>query len=254
MSGESSFKRDISHRLNSFRLHFHGDRCVRCNSYFRFIDFAACSYHPVSTMTDGKHSCCSQAVNSFDILQLHNGDGGCQQREHLCQTQNYLAEIYDGLDKTELLKNHPGLRTTSMEKNRTNLIVSKVIEQSIYGTVHNEGQKSLLRAQWTPLVDARPYGADVKYIWDATKSTRWNQDTQREDEYRRFDEMLRYILSIQQNNKAITSRTLKETNASSLISPGGLYCRIENDWRTRQNNSTNSNSSSNKTRQRPNPK
>lgn len=147
------------------------------------------------------------------------------------------------------MKNHPALRTTSIEKNRTNLVVSKIIEQSIYGTMHNEGQKSLLRAQWTPLLDTRPYGADVKYIWDATKSTRWNQDTQREDEHRRFDEMLRYILSIQQNTKILSNRTLKETSSSSLVSPGGLYCRIENEWRTRQNSSTNSNT--NKNRQRP---
>ena len=189
-------------------------------------------------------------ISSFDILHFLNRDGGCQQREHMCQTQTYLSEIYENLDKIELLKNHPMLRTSSIDKNRTNVMVNKVIEQSIYGTIQLEVQKTFLRAQWTPLLDTRPFGADVKYIWDATKSTRWNQDTQREDEHRRFDEMLRSILSIQLNNKNNGNRTLKETNSSSLISPGGLYCRIENEWRTRQNTSNSSTTNTGKNRQR----
>lgn len=234
-----------------FRLHLHGDRCARCNIYFRFIDFSTCSYHTSSTITDGKHDCCSHAISSFDILHFLNREGGCQQREHICQSQNYLTEIYENLDKIELLKNHPALRLTSIDKNQTSLMISKVIEQSIYGTIHIDVvQKTFLRALWTPQLDTRPFGADVKYIWDATKSTRWNQDTQREDEHRRFDEMLRLILSIQQNNKTNVNRTLKETNSSSLISPGGFYCRIENEWRARQNTSNSSNSNTSKTRQR----
>ncbi len=74
----------------------------------------------------------------------------------------------------------------------------------------------------------------MKHAWDATKSTRWNQDAQREDEHRRFDEILRHIQSIQQTTKASSTRAQKEVNPSSLVSPGGIYCRIENEWRTRQ--------------------
>jgi hypothetical protein len=129
-------------------------------------------------------------------------------------------------------------------------MISKIIEQSVYGPTNTDGKRISIHAYWTPLLDTHPCGADVKYAWDATKSTRWNQDTQREDEHRRFDEMLRYILSIPQNNKTINNRTLKETSSSSLVSPGGIYCRIENDWRTRQNSSISSTTSTNKTRQR----
>ena len=233
-------------------MHFHGDQCARCKNYFRFIDFSTCSYHPLSSITDNKHDCCSQLLSTFDILQSNQRDYGCQHREHSCQTQTYLSEIYENLDKIELVKNHPALRSSLIEKNRTNFMINKVIEQSIYGSMNSDGKKTSLRAQWTPLLDAQPCGADVKYAWDATKSTRWNQDTQREDEHRRFDELLRYVLSIQQTNKTINNRTLKEPNTSfsSLVFPGGLYCRIENDWRTRQNNSISSNTNTNKNRQR----
>jgi hypothetical protein len=175
----------------------------------------------------------------------------CQQREHLCQKQNYLSEIYENLDKMELIRHYPSLRSSSIDKNRPNVMVSKIIEQSVYGTTNSDGKKGCVHAQWTPLLDTHPCGADVKYAWDATKSTRWNQDTQREDEHRRFDEMLRYVLSIPQSNKTTANnRTLKETNSSSFVSPGGIYCRIENDWRTRQNSSINSNTNTNKNRPR----
>jgi hypothetical protein len=235
------------------RFHIHGDQCARCHTYFRFIDFSTCPYHPLSSITDNKHDCCSQSITTFDILQLNNRDNACQQRQHICQTQNYRSEIYENIDRIELVKHHPSLRSSPINTNRTNIMVNKIIEQSIYGSTNNSDIKKLsMRAQWTPLLDAYPCGADVRFAWDATKSTRWNQDIQREDEHRRFDEMFRYVLSIQQNNKINNNnnRTLKETNSSPLVPPGGIYCRIENDWRTRQNSSINNNSNTNKNRQR----
>ncbi|CAF0730699.1 unnamed protein product [Rotaria sordida] len=218
-------------------LHTHGDQCARCNSYFRFIDFSTCPYHPLSSITDGKHDCCSQLIGTFDIFQSNIRETGCQRREHICQKQNYLSEIYENLDKIELVKHHPQFRISRINPNYTNEMISKVIEQSIYGSSNIEIKKQSIHAQWTSLIDAQPYGSDVKFSWDATKSTRWNQDTQREDEHRRFDEMLRYMQSIQQNTKIPNNRTLKENTSSSFISPGGIYCRIENEWRTRQNSS-----------------
>jgi hypothetical protein len=231
------------------RLHVHGDQCARCDGYFRFIDFSTCPYHPLLSITDNKHDCCSHLVSTFDILQLNNRDNGCQQRQHICQTQNYLAEIYENLDKIELIKHQPSLQSTPVNTNRTNVMINKIIEQSVYGSTNSEVKKGSMRAQWTPLLDTNPCGADIKHVWDATKSTRWNQDTQREDEHRRFDEMLRHIQSIQQNNKTTNNRSLKEST-SSFISPGGIYCRIENDWRSRQNSSININNTTNKNRQR----
>ena len=232
-----------------FRLHLNGDQCARCNGYFRFIDFSACPYHPLSTVTDGKHDCCSQLTTSFDIFQLDNRDHGCQKRDHLCQTQNHRAKIFDSLDKKELLKYQPTLRPTPVDTVQSNQMINKVLEHSIFGSANSDGRKGSLKAQWTPLLDAGPCGADIKCSWDATKSTRWNQDIQREDEHRRFEEMLRHMSSVQQNTNKTNHqqhRSLKEASSALVLSPGGMYCRIENDWRTRQNTTvTNS-----KTRQR----
>ncbi|CAF1901250.1 unnamed protein product [Rotaria magnacalcarata] len=236
-------------------LHINGDQCARCHSYFRFIDFSTCPYHPLSSVTDGKHDCCANLVSTFDIFQSNIRDTGCQKREHICLSQNYLSEIYENIDKGELVKHHPSFRISRINPNYANEMINKVIEQSIFGAANTEAKKQTMRAQWTPLIDAQPYGSDIKYSWDATKSTRWNQDTQREDEHRRFDEMLRYMQSIQQNNKTPLNRTSKETTSSPFISPGGIYCRIENEWRTRQNssltnNNNNNNNATNKNRQR----
>lgn len=176
--------------------------------------------------------------------------GGCQQREHICQNQNQHSQIYENLDKEELLKHHPTLLLAADRSSAANLLTAKILQQSIYGSIDADAKKSSLRAQWAPLLDTAPWGAEAKHAWDATKSTRWNQDAQREDEHRRFDEMLRHI---QQTVKAQPSRAQKEPSTSSLVPAGGIYCRIENDWRTRQStpNAQNSNNNNaNKARQR----
>ena len=221
------------------RLTTNGDQCARCSSYFRFIDFSTCPYHSLSSITNGKHDCCSQLVSTFDILHISNQEAGCQKREHVCRKQNFYAEIYENLDKVELLKYHPTLRCSTININLTPDIINKVIEQSIYGSTNTNTNTK--QAQWTAFLNTHPFGSDVKYLWDATKSTRWNQDIQREDEHRRFDEMLRYIQTTQQTNKTQNTRTVKETTSTSFISPGGIYCRIESEWRTRQTGSMNTN-------------
>lgn len=216
-----------------FRLHIHGDQCARCNGYFRFIDFATCPYHPSSIVTENKHECCSRLITTFDILQLNSRDYGCQHRDHICQTANRDAQIFENLDKKDLIKSQTTSSTPISNPTRTNDVISKIIEQSIFSTSTNEAKKGTLQTIWTPLLDLPPCGPDIKYSWDASKSTRWNQDAQREDEHRRFDEMLRSIHVMQQNNKA-NHRSLKDTTTSNSNYPGGIYCRIENDWRTRQ--------------------
>ncbi|CAF0830019.1 unnamed protein product [Adineta ricciae] len=231
----------------------HGDQCVRCDTYFRFIDFSTCSYHSLSSITDGKHDCCSQSISPFDIFQVNILSDGCQQREHICQTQNQFSDIYENLDKEELIKHQPALQLSLHYTNSTNLTTTKVLEQSIYGSINTDVKKAALRARWAPSLDAHPYGAEIKYAWDATKSTRWNQDAQREDEHRRFDEMLRHVQSIQHATKSVANRTLKESNFASFIPSGGIYCRIENEWRARQSTPVNNNSNNvnmNKNRQR----
>jgi hypothetical protein len=222
-----------------FRLHIHGDYCARCNRYFRFIEFLSCSYHRLSTIINDKYECCSQMVKTFDVLEMHTIDRGCQQREHVCRTENRHAEILTNLDRMSLMKAHPMCCPSSTSHaQRTSQTINKIIEQSLFGSINLDDKKGSLQVQWTSLLEMQPYKAEMKYTWDISKSARWNQDAQREDEHRRFDEMLRYLHAIQINTKSNSHRSLKETGSSYSTLPGGIYCRIENDWRCRQNTSS----------------
>ena len=234
-----------------FRLHIHGDQCTRCNAYFRFIDFATCSYHPVTTVTDNKHDCCSKPVRTFDIFPTTNLHHGCQDRDHLYQTHDHSFELFEQLEKTELMKHHSKSRRASVHIERATTTTLSVMERSIFGSTNHTMKKASLHAPWTHQLDAPPCGADLKYTWDATKAVRWNQDIQREDEHRRFEEIVRHLHSIQQSSKATATRPLKDSAASASMSPGGIYCRIENEWRSRPSSTMNSSTSnSTKTRSR----
>lgn len=98
----------------------------------------------------------------------------------------------------------------------------------------NEAKKGSVRFQWTPQLDTGSAAALVKFSWDATKSTRWNQDAQREDEHRRFEAISRSISAAQQNNKNSSHRSLKESGSASTTATPGIYFRIEHEWKNRQ--------------------
>jgi hypothetical protein len=79
---------------------------------------------------------------------------------------------------------------------------------------------------------------DLRKKWDSTRQARWNQDNQREDDTKRFREILDCLHLFKQ-------KLLQEKSSSSVHSirykqqqhrdyQAGYYCRIENDWRQRQ--------------------
>ena len=222
-------------KFSCFRLHIHGDYCARCQNYFRFIDFSRCSYHPSSMLNKEKYECCSQPIHSFDVLRTNNRDDGCQQRDHLCQSQTHSTQIFQKLDKTEFIKSTSNLLSSILAEKRTAELVNKAMEQSIFGSPSIDGRKGTLKFQWTPQMETGSAAAQIKFSWDSTKSTRWNQDAQREDEHRRFENIVRSMNAAQQSNKSAAHRSLKESGSISLVPSIGLYYRIENEWRNRQN-------------------
>jgi len=88
---------------------------------------------------------------------------------------------------------------------------------------------------------------DPKMKWDQTKPIRLNQDNQREDDLRRLREISNYLLRFKIGDESksggVSSRpsggpqksALSSSNASSSVYPGGMYCRIENEWKQRNN-------------------
>ena len=89
---------------------------------------------------------------------------------------------------------------------------------------------------------------DSKMKWDSLKPTRLNQDNQREDDLKRFREISSCLIKaklLDENQKANSSQKSSLVGAltASFNSnpntrtnyPGGIYCRVEFEWKLRQN-------------------
>jgi hypothetical protein len=89
---------------------------------------------------------------------------------------------------------------------------------------------------------------DSKMKWDSLKPVRLNQDNQREDDLKRFREISSCLIKaklLDENQKVNNSQKSALVNAltasySSNVStrtnyPGGIYCRVEFEWKLRQN-------------------
>jgi len=78
--------------------------------------------------------------------------------------------------------------------------------------------------------------ASSKIRWDSRRSRRWNQDAQRDDDYRRTGELVTQLnnLKIQMKRTDITK--------SKECHPGGIYYNLENKFKTQRSSSKDTNS------------
>lgn len=85
---------------------------------------------------------------------------------------------------------------------------------------------------------------DAKMKWDQNKPVRLNQDNQREDDLRRLREINSYLARLRvteaEPKPKPTGVVQKQTGLSSGVTfsssqayPGGMYFRIENEWKQR---------------------
>lgn len=93
-----------------------------------------------------------------------------------------------------------------------------------------------------------------KQNWDMNKGTRLNQDNQRESDLKRFREISKYIIKAKLLDEmckkmserapisnillvslSASSNSINTTSSQLNNIPGGFYCRIENEWRQRNN-------------------
>jgi hypothetical protein len=83
---------------------------------------------------------------------------------------------------------------------------------------------------------------ETKMKWDCNKPTRLNQDNQREDDLKRFREIGTYLIKnklFEENMKPNTQRSpiallmsnSVNSNNTSTNFIGGIYCRVESQWR-----------------------
>jgi hypothetical protein len=91
---------------------------------------------------------------------------------------------------------------------------------------------------------------DIKTKWDASKTIKLNQDNQREDDLKRFREISNNLIKaklIDENQKNLNERSIitnaalstnnknQNNNSNNSITNGGIYCRVEMDWKQRNN-------------------
>ena len=75
---------------------------------------------------------------------------------------------------------------------------------------------------------------DAKMKWDQTKPARFNQDNQREDDLRRLREISGYLVKcklMEDKSSKLVSNSSSSTTTKTYS--GGMYCRIENEWKQR---------------------
>lgn len=100
---------------------------------------------------------------------------------------------------------------------------------------------------------------EPKMKWDVSKPTRLNQDNQREDDLKRFREISNYLIrtklvnemqlatsqrspiatammsTLSTNNSTTNTNANSNNNNNNLKNNfiGGIYCRVENEWKQR---------------------
>ncbi|XP_077863769.1 SANT and BTB domain regulator of class switch recombination-like, partial [Saccoglossus kowalevskii] len=66
-----------------------------------------------------------------------------------------------------------------------------------------------------------------RHKWDSMRSLRWNQDAQREEDSRRMSELISYLTKLRSANE-------KQDKSRSKEHPGGIFCRIDAQFRSSQ--------------------
>lgn len=72
--------------------------------------------------------------------------------------------------------------------------------------------------------------------WDSRRSRRWNQDAQRDDDYRRTGELVSQLNNLKIQMKRTDITKTKECH------PGGIYYNLENKFKTQRSSSKDANS------------
>ncbi|ESO96288.1 hypothetical protein LOTGIDRAFT_174905 [Lottia gigantea] len=65
-----------------------------------------------------------------------------------------------------------------------------------------------------------------KSTWDSGRSTRFNQDAQRQEDHRRMKQICLFLTKLRLNTDKSEKPARKEVSY-----PGGLFCRIEAQWK-----------------------
>uniref|UniRef100_A0A2K6TCP5 SANT and BTB domain regulator of CSR n=1 Tax=Saimiri boliviensis boliviensis TaxID=39432 RepID=A0A2K6TCP5_SAIBB len=197
--------------------------CSRCYQAFLCIEFSHCQYHSetvvypsaassVNTVGTGIYPCCNQKVLRFDPTQLTKG---CKVRDHMIAP----CDQGEGGDLPSLgskPNTFLSLKNWTLQLKQQSLFSEE--EEYTTGSEVTEDEvgdeEEVSKKQSTASRDVSPFVVSMqKNKWDATRSLRFNQDAQREDDQRRMSEITGHLIKMRLGDlDRVKSKEAKETD------------------------------------------
>ncbi|XP_059043745.1 SANT and BTB domain regulator of class switch recombination isoform X2 [Mustela lutreola] len=206
--------------------------CSRCYQAFLCIEFSHCQYHSetvvyptasssLSTVGTGIYPCCNQKVLRFDPTQLTKFLSLKNWTLQLKQ-QSLFSEEEEYTTGSEVTEDEVGDEEEISKKQRKKEKPKKFTKQPKKQMSSPCGQKKEKALEKSTSRDVSPFIVSMqKNKWDATRSLRFNQDAQREDDQRRMSEITGHLIKMRLGDlDRVKSKEAKEF-------AGGIYSRLE---------------------------
>ncbi|XP_064133067.1 SANT and BTB domain regulator of class switch recombination isoform X3 [Loxodonta africana] len=195
--------------------------CSRCCQAFLCTEFSHCQYHSEtvvyptaasspSTVGTGIYPCCNQKVLRFDPTQLTK------------KQQSLFSEDEEYTTGSEVTEDEVGDEEEVSKKQRKKEKPKRFTKQPKKQMSSPCAQKKEKALEKSASRDASPFIVSMqKNKWDATRSLRFNQDAQREDDQRRMSEITGHLIKMRLGDlDRVKSKEAKEF-------AGGIYSRLE---------------------------
>nr|XP_025848484.1 uncharacterized protein KIAA1841 homolog isoform X3 [Vulpes vulpes] len=206
--------------------------CSRCYQAFLCIEFSHCQYHSetvvyptttssLNTIGTGIYPCCNQKVLRFDPTQLTKFLSLKNWTLQLKQ-QSLFSEEEEYTTGSEVTEDEVGDEEEISKKQRKKEKPKKFTKQPKKQISSPCGQKKEKASEKSTSRDVSPFIVSMqKNKWDATRSLRFNQDAQREDDQRRMSEITGHLIKMRLGDlDRVKSKEAKEF-------AGGIYSRLE---------------------------
>ncbi|XP_041613511.1 uncharacterized protein KIAA1841 homolog isoform X3 [Vulpes lagopus] len=206
--------------------------CSRCYQAFLCIEFSHCQYHSetvvyptttssLNTIGTGIYPCCNQKVLRFDPTQLTKFLSLKNWTLQLKQ-QSLFSEEEEYTTGSEVTEDEVGDEEEISKKQRKKEKPKKFTKQPKKQMSSPCGQKKEKASEKSTSRDVSPFIVSMqKNKWDATRSLRFNQDAQREDDQRRMSEITGHLIKMRLGDlDRVKSKEAKEF-------AGGIYSRLE---------------------------
>uniref|UniRef100_A0A2K6AKQ1 SANT and BTB domain regulator of CSR n=1 Tax=Mandrillus leucophaeus TaxID=9568 RepID=A0A2K6AKQ1_MANLE len=228
--------------------------CSRCYQTFLCIEFSHCQYHSetvvyptaassLNSVGTGIYPCCNQKILRFDPTQLTKdvGVGPCDEKGIECDVllepntpwgpktgelnakqQSLFSEEEEYTTGSEVTEDEVGDEEEVSKKQRKKEKPKKFTRQPKKQVSSPCAQRKEKALEKSASRDVSPFVVSMqKNKWDATRSLRFNQDAQREDDQRRMSEITGHLIKMRLGDlDRVKSKEAKEF-------AGGIYSRLE---------------------------